>query len=225
QETLENLKALQSLFPELQIQVCQNPTQVDSRSENINIGFEKARGRYLGILDDDDAVFPEHYAVLVNALEKTENAWAYAQTVIHYLDQGYLKARDIRYGSSEYSYPKLWVDNFIPIHCFLLDRCRIQVPGLLRFNDSIQRIEDYEFLLRLGAHYNPAHWNQITSLYNIALDGSNSNYNLVAASDVIVSQESDAKILLNHQAWEKARFVVQGLKRKLWFQHAAKLKD
>ena len=35
------------------------------KSEAINEGFRRSRGRYLCILDDDDAYFPDHLAVLL----------------------------------------------------------------------------------------------------------------------------------------------------------------
>ncbi|MGL6340044.1 MAG: glycosyltransferase family 2 protein, partial [Waterburya sp.] len=51
------------------IQLVRNASDEDKRSQNLNMGLAQATGRYVGFLDDDDVLYPEHISLLVEALE------------------------------------------------------------------------------------------------------------------------------------------------------------
>ena len=68
----------------------------------------------------------------------------------------------------------LFIDNFIPFHSYVLDRDRIP-PHLLEFDETLDRLEDYEFLVKLAVSVPFDFKNQGHPVceYRIRDDGSN----------------------------------------------------
>lgn len=207
----ERLCDFQQLYPELPMLFLQNPTQVDQRARNLNLGIEQATGRYLGVLDDDDLLYPDHANKLIRALAESERAWVFSQTVIHNEENGYLRHRDFRYTTEGYYYTDLLKDNFIPTCSFIIDREQVQNPSLLTFDESMTRLEDYAFLLRLAYYYEPLLFPFVTNIYCIRTDGSNSNFNLYDSPDAPLSE----KAIQEKVEWEKARQRIQFIKKRI----------
>ena len=47
-----------------------------------NVGIEKAKGHYIGFLDDDDEFYPEHLVTLVSFLEHNDYEVAYTDSLM-----------------------------------------------------------------------------------------------------------------------------------------------
>ncbi len=170
---------------DLAFSVIHNPRDDDRRAENLNIGWERAKGRYIGFLDDDDALKAEHVSGLVKLIRASGAAWAYGQTELVREDQD-LQAlgRAYPFLRPRYSYTELLIENFIPIHSFLIDRSKL-VPNLEErpFFEPLTRGEDWDFLVRLAHHHVPAVLNEVTCTYFASMTGRNVNASLFGGTD------------------------------------------
>ncbi|QCP54408.1 glycosyltransferase family 2 protein [Trinickia violacea] len=148
-------------------------SEKDARSKSLNLGIEAASGRYIAFLDDDDKVYPEHYAKLIAELRKSDYAWAYSDTVrAQYNEEGQLTHRTMPFRRKRYSYLSHLQENFIPIHSFVVDRER--APDMPMIDERFDRLEDYDFLLRLARIHEPLYLPYIGAEYCIRTDGTNS---------------------------------------------------
>lgn len=128
-----------------------NAPDGDYRTQLLNVGIEQARDRYLAILDYDDVARPLGYATLVERLQNTEAGIAFGRVFqTKATASGDVLRRDIVFeGQDRFD---LFRRNFCPINSYVLDRERID-PNVLRFDESLTRFEDYDFLLRLLASH------------------------------------------------------------------------
>ena len=66
------------------------------RSRAANVGLDNAIGQYLIFLDDDDLFYPEHIAVLVNALQTQHySRCAYTGVRVEHYNEGILGTTDL----------------------------------------------------------------------------------------------------------------------------------
>jgi glycosyltransferase involved in cell wall biosynthesis len=158
-----------------------NQTSKDERAKNLNLGIRAATGRFIGFLDDDDIIYPEHISSLVNILSESQaTAWVYSDVAVVICK---LQANnnleifsiDYPFRKSEFSQPVFWQDNFIPIHSYLLDRKKIDSEFLV-FDKSYQVLEDYAFLLKIATIYEPIYLPKVTCEYRFFQDVTNSNF-------------------------------------------------
>ncbi|QGU33475.1 glycosyltransferase [Thermochromatium tepidum] len=135
------------------------------RGAAANLGLDSAQGDFLLFLDDDDWLLPEHVAGLVEAIEsRTDARAAYAgiecrrQTaggeweVVHVFNQPYDPLR-------------LLFENYLPIHAVLF--ARSLVGDMLRFDESLEVYEDWDFWLQLSALTPLIHVDRVTGVYRI----------------------------------------------------------
>jgi glycosyltransferase involved in cell wall biosynthesis len=211
----QDIVALSQLYTRLgmTIQLVRNATDEDKRSQNLNLGLAQATGRYVGFLDDDDVLYPEHISLLVETLEQSPStAWAYADVIgvlggCDALEQFYVKSHDRNmFKKEKFSFGALWKCNHIPILSFLIDRERVN-PVYLQFNESFRVLEDYNFLLRLSLFYEPKYLPKVTSEYRFRLDGTNSSY--------LVENLLGIEATTKQKIWDEAENQVEAFRQKL----------
>lgn len=178
------------------IQLLVHTAAHDARSHSLNLGMNAAKGRYIAFLDDDDKVYPEHYANLVFRLQKSKYAWAYADTILatYNIDEQ-LISRTTPFKRNGYSFLQHLKGNFIPIHSFLVDRHRVK--PLEKFDESMDRNEDYDFLLRLAYRHEPLYVEKYSAEYAVRSDGTNTNTIILSQSHGL----SPSEIYEKKQRW------------------------
>jgi hypothetical protein len=132
-----------------------NPERRDIRARLLNRGIDAAQHRYLAFLDDDDVVYQSGYERLVARLRGGDAALAAGGTVradFVMRDKRWIAKRRFDWVHSGTTQRDLIDRNFLPLHSFVIDRSRVD-PADLQFDESLTRLEDYDFLLRLAASY------------------------------------------------------------------------
>jgi len=164
-----------------------------------NVGIENAQGQYIGFLDDDDELNPEHLVTLVSFLEHNDYEVAYTDSLMVYKEydphthefNNEVK-KEIAF-SQDFNYDRLVFENYIPLMCLLFARRPLVTSG--GFENSFDLYEDWDLLIRIGNKYPFYHIRQITSNYNqwsIDLQISQRN------NDPIFLQQAYLKVLSRH---------------------------
>ncbi len=210
----KGLKAIQKIiagyFPENPNihRIISNEAKEDARSALLNDGIGVAEGRYLAFLDYDDILYPQAYITLIERCKKSRKAIVVGGCNIG--RQEFVGGRYITKSTDQYlTWQKgkfdLLMDNFIPIHSYIIDRRKVKKENLV-FNEDLCRLEDYAFLLGLVSKYDFDFEHLLTPLceYRWRTDGSNT---------VSVYDEDEVK----KERWEKAEKVISELKERLTF--------
>ncbi|QOW24165.1 hypothetical protein INQ43_10700 [Lysobacter sp. H23M47] len=152
----------------------------DARSDLLNMGVQchlQLGNRYLGFLDYDDVMYTHAYRTLVGALNASGAALAFATVEVANVVS--LKDYEFVYGLTKPYRGRNKLDlikeNFCPLHSYLLDCSRLN-PEELYFRADLNRLEDYDFLLRVAGS-NPCDFSKLgtsVGLYVMRSDGTNS---------------------------------------------------
>lgn len=207
----DDIKKLPAEFPELQVKLLRNGAQGDRRAENLNIGWNAARGRFVGFLDDDDSLEPNHISILVDAIISTGQVWAYAQVVLRKEDEGLNVVSETKpFRRLQFSIKELWLENFLPIHSFLIDRSRLN-ESLCNspFYEDLDRSEDWDFILRLAFWHEPAVVEEFTANYHVSTGTRNTNLSLMS-----VAEDSERE-MRNKEAWDRCKLIVDARKSEM----------
>lgn len=120
-----------------------------SRGAALNAGLAAADGRWIGYLDDDDALLPEHVARLAAALARGPQRLAYSDGyTVTEPEGGGRRPRKLAY-DIEATRALLLSENVIPICAVLHDRSLIDAVG--GFDEDLPGYEDWEMWLRMAA--------------------------------------------------------------------------
>lgn len=135
-----------------------------SRPVAANAGLAAATGRYIGFLDDDDLVAPEHVAGLVAALE-AHPAYALAYAQASEVARGEVVAVRAR----PYSRMLLFQDCYLPNNAVLFRR---EILAQCRFDERLEVCEDWDFWLQASAVSDFLAVPQQTAIYRSGLGAS-----------------------------------------------------
>lgn len=143
-----------------------------------NRGLSESRGTFVTFFDDDDEMFPDHIAVLVNALEWSGLDVAYGQLINCFADR---TGADRRPTGALAGHTALldhadiqWAGSLAPT-AVLFRRAIVDRIGVL--DETLVNAEDYEFWLRLAAGREWARVSDVTSVYFIHGDASSYSAN------------------------------------------------
>jgi glycosyltransferase involved in cell wall biosynthesis/LmbE family N-acetylglucosaminyl deacetylase len=138
------------------------------RSAAANTGLDAASGDYVIFLDDDDWFMPEHVAGLMSAIETSDGALAaYAGIECRTrISEGTWQVTHVF--NQPHDPVRLLVENYLPIHAVLFSR---QLIGpALRFDESFDVYEDWDFWIQLSALTDLVHVDHVSAVYRIAGD-------------------------------------------------------
>ncbi len=146
------------------------------RTAAINIGWQESKGNWISLLDDDDILYPWHLESLFQATENNSAKFIYSDyNRALFLDENKMTPEILVGASSwEYSRNELLIKNNIPIHTWLYAHECAEKIGL--WDETLDRLEDYEFLLRMSDNYLFRHVKKVTCEYRYYVNSANSIY-------------------------------------------------
>ncbi len=146
------------------------------RTAAANRGWQESKGRWISFLDDDDILYPWHLESLLQAAAVGTRKFIYSDcNRALFLDEKRTTPEILlSAGSWEYDRRELLIKNNVPIHTWLYAREVAEKIG--PWDESLDRMEDYDYLLRLSAVYPFHHLKKVTCEYRYYVDSANSIY-------------------------------------------------
>lgn len=139
-----------------------------------NAGLRAAGGTFVGFLDDDDLVFPEHVATLVAALQNSGAAAAHTDTIgAHFereADGSYRTTGYVVFLDGLVEPTDFYVTDAVGPMAVLMKRSIVLAAG--GFDERLSHAEDWELFLKLAQQYDVIHVPRITGMYSIRHDGT-----------------------------------------------------
>ena len=136
-----------------------------SRPVAANAGLDAATGDYIGFLDDDDRLLPEHVAGLVEALEaRPEFAVAYARATEIDLDGTIVRVRE-----EPFSRALLFQDSYVMLQAAMFRR---GLADACRFDMRFDVFEDWDFWIQASRVTDFLPVSQNTVIYRSSLGRS-----------------------------------------------------
>ena len=141
------------------------------RSRAGNLAMEKASGKYLNFLDDDDLFYADHVEVLVSQLIKGTNRAAYAfgfETPIRVISKDPYQYTVKRYNAvhkQEFDKATLCHHNYLPIQTIMFEKSLFEEYGGL--DESLDALEDWDLWVRYSLHTDFTCVKKTTSIYRV----------------------------------------------------------
>ncbi|MCG2721957.1 MAG: glycosyltransferase, partial [Thermodesulfovibrionales bacterium] len=142
--------------------------QNTGRAHAGNVGIENAKGEYIGFLDDDDELYPEHLTVLMQAFHPNDFKVAYTDAEVVYLSnidtsEDIIETSKIPRESIDFSFETLLLQNYISFMTLLFHREVLSESG--GFDEQFDLCEDWDLLIRIGSKHPFFHFSEITAKY------------------------------------------------------------
>lgn len=131
------------------------------RAASANTALINASGQFINFLDDDDTLEPNHFAVFLNHWRHNNEIEALYRGVRVVDSQG---KEEFVYNYS-FDMGRLMHANYIPIHAITFSRRFIDMG--LRFDESLDYMEDWDFWLQLARLTSFYHVPRITANYHM----------------------------------------------------------
>lgn len=151
-----------------------------------NLGARAATGAYVGYLDDDDLLYPDHVALAVEALERTGADVAYTDCAGEYavVENGRKSVVGVGiYLDREFDRDSLYVSNFAPIHSIVHRRNLFDRFGY--FDESLPVTDDWDLWLRAAHGARFVHVSRPTCEYSWRIDATYGNMTIRHQQDFV----------------------------------------
>ncbi len=183
-------------FSKLKIHYLATGTKV-GRSKAGNIAMQKASGKYLNFLDDDDLFFADHVEVLAAALEHSEKKAAYAIGLETSIVVESKKPYQYQIKTSRTAYQQgfdrvmLCHHNYIPIQCMMFQKELFLSYGGL--DESVDALEDWDLWVRYSMYTDFIFVEKTTSVYRVPYEKSISQIRQKQLDDALAGMREKHK--------------------------------
>lgn len=185
------------------------------RTAAINTGLQEAQLKWVAYLDDDDILYPWHYEGLLNAADQEQTGLVYSD----YNRVLFLNTKDAipklisGAPSWEFDRDQLMVQNYLPIHTYIHRRDLIDRIGF--WNEDLDRLEDYDFLLRLSSITDFNHVRKVTCEYRFYLDSMNTVFNGRKEYLTALQQIYPRYLVTNHEILITRQQIIKALQLQI----------
>ena len=193
-----------------------NPKHSDARSELINVGISqhiKTKNKYLAFLDYDDILYSHAYNLLIESNKRLQAglSFAYIDVCNELVLDKFLLKESLQKPFNRGNKIDLLEANFCPLHSYVIN-CDMIDSTELYFRENMSRVEDYEFLLRIGSKVplDFSNLDKVVGLYSMRNDGSNSTPNNSSTKNEIVEKQKiwrrNQELLLQYRSEIEVKF-------------------
>lgn len=160
------------------------------RSKVGNLAMQKASGKYLNFLDDDDLFFADHIEVLVSELEKSSAKAAYAVGLETAIDvkskEPYIYQVKNSRTVHHQKFDKIMIchHNYIPIQCIMFEKELFTQYG--GFDESVDALEDWDLWVRFSLYTDFIYVEKTTSIYRVPFSRKTNEERQKALDDALV---------------------------------------
>ena len=187
--TNQSEQMIQSEFSDSNIKYFSTGKKV-GRSRAGNEAIQKAAGKYINFLDDDDLFFADHVETLVNVLEQSPEKAAYAVGLETSMKVSSLSP--YRYTIEKYRTVHhqpfdriiLCHHNYIPIQCIMFNRELFDLYGGL--DENVDALEDWDLWVRYSLHTDFVYVEKTTSIYRVPYDTTQNDARQKILDDALV---------------------------------------
>ncbi len=134
------------------------------RAESANSGIKNATGEWIGFLDDDDILLPDHVETLIKRVLISNSKVVFSRTALRIVEDG--KADKVLYPwEGGFSKELLLLGNYIPLNSLLFHREVFETVGF--FDNTLELFEDWDFLIRVSSRYDFSCVDKVTAEYRL----------------------------------------------------------
>lgn len=170
----EDVASLISLFaPFFHINYIHHRVSI-GRTAAVNSGLEQAQGKWIAYLDDDDILYSWHFESLLQRAKNNTKKVFYSDCnrSLFARSNSLYPLQIVGVPPWEYKRQELLIQNYLPIHSYIHLRESIEQVGY--WDESLDRLEDFDFLIRLSALHDFSRIAKVTCEYRFYLDNANS---------------------------------------------------